>query len=94
MFKKVEIWILYLTLLLSVVFAIGFGILVRQELVGNVKAGWVSRTALILAEMPMNIKKKLKNYDLRVEDRFPDSTGFNGTQNSEESFLLLSMHLP
>jgi hypothetical protein len=39
MFKKIEIWILYLTILLSILFAIGFGVLVRQELVGSIKAG-------------------------------------------------------
>ena len=48
MFKKIEIWILYLTILLSILFAIGFGVLVRQELVGSIKAGWVSKTALTL----------------------------------------------
>ena len=37
MFRKIEIWILYLTLLFSVLFAVGFGVLVRQELVGNSK---------------------------------------------------------
>ena len=37
MFKKVEIWILYLTILLSILFAIGFGVLVRQELEGITK---------------------------------------------------------
>ena len=56
-FKKIEIWILYLTILLSILFAIGFGTLVRQELVGSIKAGWISETALTLAEIPMNIKR-------------------------------------
>ena len=27
MFKKIEIWILYLTILLSILFAVGFGVL-------------------------------------------------------------------
>ena len=69
-FKKIEIWILYLTILLSILFAIGFGTLVRQELVGSIKAGWISETALTLAEIPINIKKFLGG-DLIVEDRFP-----------------------
>ena len=91
MFKKIEIWILYLTILLSVLFAIGFGVLVRQELVGSFKAGWVSKTALTLAEIPVNIKKIiLKVSDLTVEDRFPSLDGFDGTPNIEESYLLLS----
>ena len=91
MFKKIEIWVLYLTILLSILFAIGFGVLVRQELVGSIKAGWVSKTALNLAEIPKNIKKIFIN-DLIVEDRFPYLDGFNGTPNSEESYLLLSRY--
>jgi len=91
MFKKIEIWILYLTLLLSILFAIGFGVLVRQELVGTIKAGWISKTALILAEIPVNIKKIFVN-DLLLEDRFPYLDGFNGTPNSEESYILLSRY--
>ena len=94
MFKKIEIWVLYLTILLSILFAIGFGVLVRQELVGSFKAGWVSKTALTLAEIPLNIKRILQglNSDLSLEDRFPSLDGFNGTPNSEESYLLLSRY--
>lgn len=94
MFKKIEIWILYLTILLSILFAIGFGVLVRQELVGSVKAGWVSKTALTLAEIPVNIKSILQDpgADLAVEDRFPSLDGFNGTPNSYETYLLLSRY--
>ena len=43
------------------VFAIGFGTLVRQELVGCGKAGWISRTALTFAEIPASIKQMLKD---------------------------------
>jgi len=90
MFKKIEIWILYLTILLSIVSAVGFGVLVRQELVGTIKAGWISKTALTLAEIPVNLKSAFKG--LRVEDRFPNLDGFNGTSHSEESYLLLSRY--
>ena len=92
MFKKIEAWILYLTILLSILFAIGFGVLVRQELVGSIKAGWVSKTALTLAEIPVNIKSILRGGDLIVEDRFPNLGGFKGTPNSEETYLLLSKY--
>ena len=91
MFKKIEIWVLYLTILLSILFAIGFGVLVRQELVGSIKAGWVSKTALTLAEIPANLKKIIGN-DLVVDDRFPALDGFNGTPNAEEVYLLLSKY--
>ena len=94
MFKKIEIWILYLTILFSIIFAVGFGALVRQELVGSVKAGWVSKTALNLAEIPVNLRKIMAGptVDLVVEDRFTALDGFDGTPNSKESYLLLSRY--
>lgn len=93
MFKKIEIWILYLTIFISLIFAIGFGVLVRQELVGNIKMGWLSKTALLLAEVPMNTKRILEGIDdLVVEDRFPSLDGFNGSSNVEETYLLLSRY--
>ena len=94
MFKKIEIWILYLTILLSILFAIGFGLLVRQELVGFTKAGWASKAALFLVEIPFNAKKILVGVggDFLIEDRFTNLEGFSGNQNSEESYLLLSRY--
>ena len=91
MFKKIEIWVLYLVILFSIIFAVGFGALVRQELVGSVKAGWISKTALTLAEIPVGIKQVFGS-DLMVGDRFPDLDGFDGTPNMEESYLLLSRY--
>ncbi len=92
MFRKVEIWILYLIILLGVVFSVGFGVLVRQELVGKTKAGWASRAALTLVEIPKNLKEMLLDNDLTVLDRFPTSDGFEGTPNAEVSYLLLSRY--
>ena len=91
MFKKIEIWILYLVVLLGIPISIGFGVLVRQELAGTFKFGRISKTALFLAEIPANIKKILIS-DLIVEDRFLDLDGFNGTPNLSESYLLLSRY--
>lgn len=50
MFKKIEIWILYLTILLSILFGLGFGVLVRQEIegltkLGSIDIGFLSKTA-------------------------------------------------
>ena len=78
-------------MLLSILFAIGFGVLVRQELVGSTKAGWISKTALNLAEIPMNLAKILEN-DSMILDRFPDLDGFSGTPTIEKSYLLLSRY--
>ncbi|MDA9112727.1 arylsulfotransferase family protein [Gammaproteobacteria bacterium] len=90
MFKKIEIWILYLVILLSFLFIIGFGILVRQELVGSIKAGWISKTALSITEIPAKIKSSLNG--LKEPDRFLQLDGFNGIPNIEESYILLSRY--
>ena len=79
MFKKIEIWILYLTILFCILFVIGFGVLVRQELVGKIKAGRVLETTLILAEIPIYFKKTLDG--LTLENRFTSLDGFHGTPN-------------
>ncbi len=91
MFKKIEIWILYLVILLSIPVTIINGFLVRQELVGKIKFGPVSKTALFLAEIPVNIRRVSHNIFL-VKDRFPLLDGFNGTPNLNESYLLLSRY--
>ena len=67
-----------------------FGVLVRQELVGDTKAGWFSKTALFIAELPSTLNRLLKGDAL--EDRFPSVAGFNGDPNSNESYLLLSRY--
>ena len=94
MFKKIEIWILYLVILLGVPIMISFGILVRQEIVGRTKLGRISKTALFLAEIPKNLKKIAFTQGAieEIEDRFPELDGFNGTPNSFESYLLLSKY--
>ena len=96
MFKKIEIWILYLTILLSIIFAIGFGALVRHEMLGgtglkSIGLGWVSKTALFFAEIPTNAKQIITNAN-QLEDRFPNLNGFSGTPNSDETYLLLSRY--
>ena len=90
MFKKIEIWILYLVLLLGIPISIGFGLLVRQELVGSIKLGRVSKTALFITEIPITLKKLM--IGLRVEDRFPSLDGFDGIPNMNESYMLLSRY--
>ena len=95
MFRKIEIWILYLVVLLGIPITIGFGVLVRQELEGDIKLGKVSKVSLFLAEIPLNLKKILiqnQSTDLYVKDRYPLLDGFNGTPNSQESYMILSRY--
>lgn len=90
MFKKIEIWILFLVILLSILLVFGFGVLVRQELVGSIKAGWISKTALSIADIPANLKSSFNG--LKEQDRFLNSGGFVGNPNEQESYLLLSRY--
>ena len=91
MFKKVEIWILYLLALSNIFIAISFGVLVRQELVGKQKFGQISETALFLAEIPTNLKSiLLNNSPLELKNRkFSNLKGFNGEKVNDQSYLLL-----
>ncbi len=92
MFRKIEIWILYLVIFLGIPLTISFGFLVRQELEGNMDFGRISKTALFLAEIPINIRRATKRTFRQVQDRFPELDGFNGTPNSNQSYLILSKY--
>ena len=96
MFKKIDIWILYLVVFINLFFSIflasSFGILVRQELVGERKLGRISEIALQIAETPLYLKEIFKNPHHLNKDRFPALKGFEGDPNSQESYLLLSRY--
>ena len=93
MFKKIEIWILYLVLLCGIPITIGFSSLVRHEILGGTTFGRISKSALFIASIPSNIKSLILSPNaLQVEDRFPLLNGFNGTPNLNESYLLLSKY--
>lgn len=91
MFRKVELWVVLLILLIAMVSTVAFGALVRQELVGGTKFGFVSKTALWIAEIPYQFRRLLVlNSEMIVKDRFPGVTGFKGTPLDQERYLLLS----
>ena len=90
-FKKIEIWILYLCIIFSFITAVFFGFLVRQELIGTTKLGYLSKSALQLSEVPKNIAIIL-NLDLKLNDRFEGLSGFNGNHLDKEAYLLLSRY--
>ena len=97
MFKKIEMWILYLAILCSILFAIFFGVLVRQELVGTVKLGHISKFAVFLSEIPMNVKKifqvaKDPGIERSVGAHFEGKYGFVGEHKRDGIFLLLSRY--
>ena len=98
MYKKIEIWILYLVLVFVFTSYIVFGALVRREVM---KGSYipiiseVSKIALFFSEIPHNFKKILSD-DIRYphrakEKRFGEKSGFLGSPVSKEQFLLLSI---
>ena len=63
MFKKIEIWVLYLTILIGIVIMLVFGVLVRQEIEGTTKKGNIdispiSRPAAYIARLPEQVLKE------------------------------------
>ena len=104
MFKKIEIWILYLVILLSILFAIAFGVIVRQEIEGFTKFGvidisFISKPAAYIARLPeRTLRVMLKPNINRINDpwdekrEFYEQSGFDGVPNTEESYLLLSRY--
>jgi len=92
MFKKIEIWILYLVILFGIPITIAFGTVVRYEKILGERFGRVSKIAVFLSEMPTIFRNIVFLNELEVQDRFPLLGGFNGTPNSSESYLLLSRY--
>ena len=95
---RIEIWVLWLAFLISFLFAISVGILVRQELVGSVKLGVISKAALFLAEIPSNFNRINTSdwHDMSTKGsnslRFPEIMEFHGEPLEEETYLLLSKY--
>ena len=99
MFKKIEIWILYLVLVLVFISYIIFGALVRRELLGG---GFIpiltpiSKVALFLAEIPSNIKNMndvdIIKPNIAFENRFGKKSGFIGKTLDVSSYFLLSKY--
>ena len=92
MFKKIEIWILYLVVLFGIPITIAFGTVVRYEKNLGERFGRISKIAVFLSEMPTIFRNIVFLNELEVQDRFPLLSGFNGTPNSSESYLLLSRY--
>ena len=104
MFKKIEIWILYLVVLLGIPVTIGFGILVRQEIEGTTKKGnidisFLTKPAAYIARLPEKLIRNLSQSNsnrvsgpFRENRYFYNQDIFNGTLNSNKSYLLLSRY--
>ena len=95
MFKKIEIWILYIVLVGVFISYIIFGAMVRREIL---KGSYIpiiseaSKIALFFSEIPSNFKKILSDDVLfphrAKENRFGEKSGFLGSPVSKEQYLL------
>ena len=77
---KVELWVLCLAGVLLFIGLVGFGHLVRHEILASVsRLPILSSTALFIAEIPSNLRDIVRgpSYDLQIkEPRFPNVSGF------------------
>ena len=93
---KVELWVVCLACVLIFIGMVGFGSLVRHEILATEsRAPIMSGAALFIAEIPWNLQKIVRgsSYDLRArEQRFPNISGFQGKPLEEETYLLLSKY--
>ena len=83
-------------MILGVVFTIGFGFLVGQELRGKTRFQPFSTYALLIAELPLKLKQAYAQV-FRLELALPDDPGsefegFLGKSNSAEIYLLQSRY--
>ena len=93
---KVELWVLCLACVLIFVGMVGFGSLVRHEILAPVsRVPIMSGVALFIAEIPSNLEVIVRgqSYDLQVEEkRFLNVSGFQGKPLEKETYLLLSKY--
>ena len=77
MFKKIEIWILYLFIFLGIPISISFGVLVRQGTEGvtkrgNVDISFLTKPAVYIARIPEKLIMKLGAEGFIAYDRDKD----------------------
>ena len=93
---KIELWVLCLAGVLLFIGLVGFGSLVRHEILAPVsRLPILSSAALFIAEIPYNLKNIVRGqtfYLRTTEQRFPGIAGFQGNPLAEETYLLLSRY--
>lgn len=102
LFRKVEVWILGLILVVGILVMIAFGMLVRNHAQGNDRFGMAGEAAYRIASIPATTKKLLSNSNVMVaaegKSRFAED-GKKGWRESsrldgpvEQGYLLLSRY--
>ena len=71
MFKKIEIWILYLVIILFTLLLIGYGSLLKEELIKGQKNRIAYKVVTFISDLPSNFSFLITNWsgvDLSVEN--------------------------
>jgi Arylsulfotransferase (ASST) len=98
MFRKIELWVVALLCVVFSIVLIGYGALLKQELTEGKKYPFLQKTALLIAEIPENIKNlpRYFNPDLDLETKksvnkasFADKPRFKRFIKTEREALLL-----
>lgn len=94
MFKKIEIWILYLLCIIFFFVLIGFGTILKHELTGGNRFPIIQKSALFVANIPYVLKRvflsKKINIDLVIKnDRFSNKPRFKKFKNVKRNELLI-----
>ncbi len=93
---KIELWVLCLAGVLLFIGLVGFGSLVRYELLAPVsRLSILSSSALFIAEIPSNLKDIIRGQSFNLqakEQRFPNVSGFQGKPLEEVTYLLISRY--
>ena len=94
---KVELWVLCLACVLIFVGMVGFGSLVRHEILAPVsRVPIMSGAALFIAEIPSNLSRIIRSQNNEIlvasAQRFPNVSGFQGKPLEDETYLLLSKY--
>ena len=80
MFKKIEIWILYLVIILFTILLIAYGNLLKEELIKGQKDRIAYKVVNFISDLPTNFSFLIKNWsgvDLSVEkDLYEEKIGF------------------
>lgn len=104
LFKRIELWLVAIIVLLLLIFTFAFGVIVRDATYGNNRLGIISRASFKIASIPSEAARSIRmaaGGDLagmatRYPDRFPDRSGWKffdaRLESGLDAYLFFSRH--
>lgn len=96
LFKKIEVWLLILIIILGIILSILFGSLLLHEVKGGIRFPKIQKTALFIAEIPSTLFSIIKIYSdpmnqVKIDevDQFKGKLGFVINKKIERDYILL-----